>query len=37
MMPTFAIYQGSNQLEKMSGANESKLEAMVANHAAKFT
>ncbi|GMH90185.1 hypothetical protein TrST_g12935 [Triparma strigata] len=36
MMPTFAVYQGKNQLEKMSGANEGKLEAMVSTHVAKF-
>ncbi|GMI32311.1 hypothetical protein TeGR_g1561 [Tetraparma gracilis] len=36
MMPTFAVYKGEEQVEKLAGANENKLSELVARHAAEF-
>ena len=36
MMPTFAVYEGGKQVEKMAGADEVKLEAMVGRYCGKF-
>jgi hypothetical protein len=35
-MPTFAVYKGEEQVEKLAGANENKLSELVARHAAEF-